>query len=131
SPETVTTSPACSAPARAAATASVSAGEAERSSIALEETELDRCLRRLRCYRRQQRRRRDDLASEQLGETREVLLEHLQHRRRVERRGVVVERVEQHAAAAEGDLLLGPVHTRDPRRLAREQLRREVTERRD
>ena len=42
----------------------------------------------------------------------------------------MVERVEQHAAAAERDLLLGAVHARDPGRLAREQLGREVAERR-
>src|SRR4029077_4572999 len=40
-------------------------------------------------------------------------------------------RVEQHSALAERDLLLDAVHARDSGRLAREQLRREVAERRD
>ena len=41
------------------------------------------------------------------------------------------ERVERHLRAAEDDLLLAPVHLRDPGRLAGEELRREVAERRD
>src|SRR5204862_8363323 len=71
------------------------------------------------------------LAAEQLGEAREVGLEHLQHRGRVERRGRVVERVEEHAPVADRGLLLLPVDAGDPGRLAGEELRREVPERRD
>ena len=69
--------------------------------------------------------------SSNAGNPREVLLEHLQHRGRVERGCRVVERVEEHRARAERHFLLVPVHLRDPSRLAREELRREVPERRD
>ena len=62
---------------------------------------------------------------------REVLLEHLQHRRRVERGRRVVERVERAPRAAERHLLLLAVYARDPGRLAGEELRGEVPERRD
>ena len=68
---------------------------------------------------------------EQLGDPREVLLQHGLHRRRVERGGGMEERVERDLVAAENDLLGDAVHARDPGRLAREQLRREVAERRD
>ena len=60
---------------------------------------------------------------------REVLLEGLQHRRRVERRGRVVDRVERDAATADERLLRAAVHARDPGRLAGEELRGEVPER--
>src|SRR5436309_10054201 len=43
----------------------------------------------------------------------------------------MVDRVEQDASAAERRLLLAPVHARDPDRLARQQLRCEIAERRD
>ncbi len=43
----------------------------------------------------------------------------------------MIERVEQHARAAERRLLLDAVHAGDARRLAGEKLRREVAERRD
>ena len=43
----------------------------------------------------------------------------------------MVERVENHAVAAERRLLLLPVNARDPERPAGEELRREVAERRD
>ena len=72
-----------------------------------------------------------DRALQQRRDAREVLLEHLQHRRRVERGRGVVERVQEHRARAERHLLLVPVHLRDARRLPREELRREVPERRD
>ena len=49
---------------------------------------------RARAPARRSRRRLGDRAAEQLREPREVLLEHRQHRRRVERRRRVVERVE-------------------------------------
>ena len=41
------------------------------------------------------------------------------------------DRVERHRPSAEDDLLLAPVHLGDPGRLAGEELRREVAERRD
>jgi len=96
--------------------------------LSLEEAELDSGLGGeqrfgLRC--------RLDHAAEKLGDPREVLFEHVQHRRRVEGGRRMVERVEQDGAAAEFDLLLLAVDTRDPGRLAREQLRREVAERSD
>src|SRR5204862_5074286 len=53
------------------------------------------------------------------------------HARRVERGRRVVDRVEENAAAAERRLLFLPVDPRDSRRLAREQFRGEVAERRD
>src|SRR5438105_3701196 len=70
-------------------------------------------------------------SAEQLRQAAEIGLEHLEHPRRIERRRRVEERVEEHAVASEHDLLLGPVNARDAERLAREQLRREVAERRD
>src|SRR5439155_17297899 len=69
--------------------------------------------------------------AEEFRDPREVLLEHLEHRRGVERCGGVVDRVEQNAPAAERDLLLLAVDACDPELLAREELRREVAERRD
>src|SRR5581483_11696927 len=80
---------------------------------------------------RLRRRERPEASAEQLGQLREVGLEHLQHRRRVERGGRVVERVELDRAPADRRLLLLPVHLRDAERPAGEKLRREVAERRD
>ena len=65
------------------------------------------------------------------GIRREVLLEHLQHPGRVQRRRRMEDRIQRDRVAAEHDLLLAPVHLRDPGRLAREQLGGEVAERRD
>jgi hypothetical protein len=56
--------------------------------------------------------RRRDLTAEQLGEAREVGLQHVEHARRVERGGRVVQRIEQHAAPAQRRLLLLPVYAR-------------------
>ena len=58
-------------------------------------------------------------AARQAGE---VGLEHLEHRRRVERGGRVVERIEEDAAAGDRQLLLLAVHARDPERPAGEEL---------
>ena len=69
--------------------------------------------------------------SDQLGEPCEVLFENAQHRRRVQRRGRVVERVEQHRPRAELDRLLLAVDARDPDVLAAQLLRRVVAEARD
>src|SRR5215470_19214280 len=125
SPETVTTSPGSSSEASLAAMRSVSSGEDDSSSmfLSLEEAELDGGLggeQRLGLRSRLER------AAEELGDAREVLLEHAQHRGRVERSGGVIERIEQHAAPAELDLLLLAVDARDPGRLAGQELRREV-----
>src|SRR6516164_5729552 len=64
------------------------------------------------------RRRRGRLRTEDRREAREIRLEHFEHRRRVERRGRVVERIEDDAAAGDRQLLLMPVHTRDAERAA-------------
>src|SRR5437763_3560056 len=102
------------------------------AQASLEEPELDGRLGHERRERlRGLRRRGCDLAAEQLRQAREVGLEHPQHRRRVERRRRVVQRVEQHATAPERRLLLLAVDSRDAGRLAREQLSREVAECRD
>ena len=69
--------------------------------------------------------------AEQGRQAREVVLERLQHRRRVERGGRVIERVEQDRRRGERHLLLLAVHARDPERAAGEELRGEVAERRD
>src|SRR5687767_1458200 len=68
---------------------------------------------------------------EQSGYACEILLEHLEHRRRVEGRSRMVERIQRHRPGAERDLLLIPVDPRDAGRLAREKLGREIAERRD
>ena len=77
------------------------------------------------------RDRRHRPVAEQGGQAREVVLERLQHRGRVERGSRVVERVEQHRRRGERHLLLLAVHARDPERPAGEELRGEVAERRD
>src|SRR5438874_11641039 len=74
------------------------------------------------------RRRGLDRAAQQLREPAEVRLQHLEHPRRVEGGRRVEERVEQDARTAERDLLLAAVNSRDPERLAREELRREVAQ---
>ena len=76
----------------------------------LEEAQLDGGLRDE--HGRGLRRRRVD-AADQRREPREVLFEHVEHRRRVERGCRVVDRVEEHAAAAERDFLLLAVDARD------------------
>src|SRR5205085_9390548 len=72
----------------------------------LEEIELDRGLRGDEHGLRLGRLWLDEQAAEQLGQPGEVLLQHLQHRRRVERGRRMVERVERQLHRAEGDLLL-------------------------
>ncbi|MDQ3822098.1 MAG: hypothetical protein M3321_02520, partial [Actinomycetota bacterium] len=84
-----------------------------------------------RLGRRRERERRlrfgdDDRTPEQLRNPAEVVLEDPQHRRRVERRRRVVERVEEDAVAAERRPLLLPVNARNPGRLPGQQLRGEV-----
>ena len=69
--------------------------------------------------------------SQEPGQAGEVGLQHLEHGRRVERCGRVVDRIEQHAAACDRQLLLLAVHTRDPERPAGEELGGEVAQRRD
>ena len=56
------------------------------------------------------RNERSRVAAEQLGQPLEVGLEHVEHPRRVERGRRVEDREEQHAGAAEDDLLLAAVH---------------------
>src|SRR5436190_77624 len=136
SPATVTTSPVSSRSASPAASASVSSGEdvsVSGTRERLEEAELlSRVLRR--GDERQLRHRRCgrlDRAAEQLRQAREIRLEHLQHRRRVQRGGRMVERVEQNVAATELGFLRLAVHACDPERAAREELRGEVAERGD
>src|SRR5918992_2875126 len=130
SPETVTTSPTSRRSARRAATRSVSSGEPDSTSTEerLEEAQLNGGLGR-------QQRRCLGLGDgkyppQQLRKTPEVLLEHLQHRRRVQRRGRVVQRVEEHLAAADVRLLLMAVDACDARLLPGQELRGEVPERR-
>ena len=137
SPATVTTSPGSRRAASRAPSDAVSSGEPvdDHARWRSEEAELERLGGRLAA--RRDRRRRDRRGGgatgrpSSSGRRREVGLEHLEHPRRVQRGGRMEERVEQDARAAEGDLLLLPVHLRDPGRLARQELRREVAERRD
>jgi hypothetical protein len=117
SPRTSTTSPGRRPRASRAASASVSAGE------------LHALRERGRLGFRKRRRRR--AAAEELRDPREVVLQHLEHPRRVERGGRVKDRVERHRVAAEEHVLRLPVDLRDPGRPAREELRREVAERAD
>src|SRR4029079_3741969 len=123
SPEIVTTSPGTSAFARRAATSSVSAGELERISTTLEEAELNgRRVRapgfglELRLDFELRRLGHDGREAEQLRDPAKVLLQHREHRARVERRRRVVERVEHDLVAAEHHLLRNAVHARDPGR---------------
>src|SRR6476620_4780057 len=67
----------------------------------------------------------------QLRQAGKVRLEHLEHRRRVERRGRVVKRIEEHAAAGDRQRLLLPVYASDAERPPGEELGREVAERCD
>src|SRR5690349_23198872 len=97
SPETVTTSPARNRAASRAASASVSSGDPVTTSKGVtldrvaassisEEAELDRMLDgRFRHVERRGRRRGLDGPAEELRNAAEVLLQHLQHPRRVER----------------------------------------------
>src|SRR5258707_12235806 len=59
-----------------------------------------------------------------------VLREQFQHPRRVARGGRMVERIEEHPARAENHLLLAAMHAGDAERLAGQELRGEVPERR-
>ena len=68
--------------------------------------------------------------SEELRQPREIALEHLEHRRGVERRRRVEERIEGHGPPAERHRLLLAVHARDPERAAREERGGEAAERR-
>src|SRR5262249_17496286 len=101
-------------------------------ALTLEETELDRFDLEFRRrggrlgYARRTRHLRD--TPQQIGNPSEVLLEHLQHRRGVERRRRMIERVETDRPRTERDLLLDAVYPGDTRRPSREQLRREVPE---
>src|SRR6478672_1881087 len=97
----------------------------------LEEAQLDGFRLRPRGDELDHGRRRGRDRTEQLRQAAEVRLQHLEHPRRVERGRGMEERIEEHARAAEHDLLLDAVHARDPERLAREELRGEVAERRD
>src|SRR5581483_1018053 len=94
-----------------------------------EEAELDLLDRLGREPEPRRRPRRLDGPAEQLRQAREVRLQHVEHPRRVESRRRMEERVEDDPQAAEHHLLLLPVDTRDPERLARQELRREVAER--
>src|SRR3972149_941771 len=135
SPATVTTSPTSSRAATRAAIASVSPAEAlasERST--LKEAELDGIGLLLEGRSFGLRRRGARFADRSLEErrnAREVLLPHLQHRRRIERRSRVVDRIQAHGPRAQRDLLLLAVDAGYPRRAAREQLGREGPGRRD
>src|SRR5215831_18682587 len=70
-------------------------------------------------------------AAEEPRQALEVRFEHLEHRRRVERGGRVVDRIEDDAAAGDRQRLLLAVHAGDAERTAGEELRREVAERCD
>src|SRR5262249_6282416 len=115
------------------ATAPVSSAEPETSSVTmqLEKTELNRVLLGLRSGLGGllTRGRRVD-AFEQRGDAAEILFQHLQHRRRLERRSGVIEGVEEQAAGAERDLVRLTVDAGDTEWLAGEKLRGEVAQRR-
>src|SRR3954451_12328001 len=97
---------------------------------ALKEAELHRLLdRRLRHVQGRRRGRRLGRLTEELRDAAEVLLEHLEHPRRVQRCGRVEDRIERDRVAAEDDLLRPAVDLRDPGRSGGQQLRREVAER--
>src|SRR5581483_10257716 len=87
----------------------------------LEEAELLR--RRRRRGDERELRLRLERAPEQLGEPREIGLEHLEHGGRVQRRRRVVQRIEEDGAPAERRLLLLAVHPWDPERPHGDQLR--------
>ena len=99
SPETVTTSPGRRLGGERAGDRSVSPAEAlASSSRTLEQAELNRFRIGVehRSKRLVDRSASSTVRSSSAGDPREVLLEHLQHRRRVERGGRVVDRVEEH-----------------------------------
>src|SRR5262245_48082808 len=77
------------------------------------------------------RRRLQERPAEQLGDAPEVILQNLEHPGRVKGCRRVVERIEEHAPAAERHLLLLAVNASDPRLLPREELGGEVAKRRD
>src|SRR5205807_747605 len=68
---------------------------------------------------------------EQLGYAREVLAQGLEHPRRVQRGGGVVDRVQAHGAASDRGRLRLTVQARDSGRISAQELRREVAERAD
>ena len=68
---------------------------------------------------------------EQIGDLREVRPEHLEIRRRVEGGRRVVERQQAHGARSDRPLLDDTMQARDPRRVAAQELCREVAERAD
>src|SRR5262249_31983429 len=117
-PATATTAPGRRRAASRAATARVSSGEAVTTSIrrTLEQTELDRLDRRDR-GRLGCRLGFGPAAPQQLRNSSKVLLEHLQHPRRVERSRGMEDRIQRYLVAAEHHLLFAAVHLRDPGRL--------------
>ncbi len=68
---------------------------------------------------------------EQAGKAVEVGPQRLQHRRRVQRRGRVIQRVQPHRPRPDDPHLLAPVQARDPHRVLPEQLGREIAQRAD
>jgi hypothetical protein len=68
---------------------------------------------------------------QKLGQPAEVLAQRLEHSGRVESGGRVVDRIEPHAASSQSDDLRLAVKARDPRRVAAQELRREVPQRAD
>src|SRR5262245_29233744 len=98
SPATATTSPRSSRAASRPASAPVSSGEAVTTSTLrrLEEAELDLLDERRRIGLGLRRRGLELRTAEQLGDASEVLLEHLEHARRVERGRGMEDRVQRH-----------------------------------
>src|SRR5258705_6320163 len=116
SPLTRTTSPADSSPASRAPAASVSAGELLEEAHLLGVTGLRRLLRVL---------------GQQGRQLCEVFAQELLDRFRPQGGSRMEDREQQNHAAPDLALLRPPVHPRDPGRIAREQLGREVAERAD
>src|SRR5450432_4465771 len=72
-----------------------------------------------------------DPGAEEVWEALKICLQHLEHPRRVERRGWMEDREEQHLVPTQDDLLGAAVDAGNPVGLAGQQLGGEVAERRD